>query len=225
MKKTNHLLFLLDSIFLIVFNLLFFLVGGSEHYTSVWISYGFIHFAYFMLIISPILVRNGRSTAVFGFSIFSIVGTYFFVQLVVGVVFILVESESYKISLIVQLITAGIYAAFLISHMIANEHTADAQEVRQYQVDYIKQATGEVTAMIQAVSDLSLKKKLEKVYDAMSTSQVKTHPKVMQIESEILYAINDLRASCKSNHEKATDQATALLILIEEKNRKLRLIN
>lgn len=97
---------------------------------SVWISYGFIHFAYIMLLITPKLIRKSSSSAVFGFSLYSISSTYFLVAFIVGVIFIFVRPESYKGSLVVQVIIAGIYAVMLISHMIANEHTADVLNAR-----------------------------------------------------------------------------------------------
>ena len=46
MKKKIALWIILDLIFLIVFNTVFFVAGGADHPASVWISYGFIHFAY-----------------------------------------------------------------------------------------------------------------------------------------------------------------------------------
>lgn len=226
MKKTNALWIILDLIFLIIFNAVFFIAGGVEHPASVWISYAFIHFSYLMLVITPFLVRKGSSAAIFGFSLYSISSVYFFVELVTGVIFILISSESYKAALLVQLVIAGLYTVCLISNMIANEHTADSQEKRQHQIDYIKQASSEMSALLNTVNERTMKKRLEKVYDALSTSPVKTHPNVMQLESQILSGIRDLCMSCQSNEgEIALSQVDALLKLIEERNRQLKILN
>lgn len=96
MKKTNGLWIMLYLIFLIIFNAVFFIAGGSEHPASVWVSYGFIHFSYLMLVVTPFLVRKETSAAVFGFSLYTISSVYFFVELVTGIIFILISSESYK---------------------------------------------------------------------------------------------------------------------------------
>lgn len=40
---------LLDLVFLIAFNLIFFIVSGLTHTISVWISYTFIHISYVMV--------------------------------------------------------------------------------------------------------------------------------------------------------------------------------
>ena len=62
MRKKNVLWILLDLVFLIVFNVVFFVAGGTDHPASVWISYGFIHFSYIMLLITPILIRKSVNT-------------------------------------------------------------------------------------------------------------------------------------------------------------------
>jgi|LSQX01.2.fsa_nt_gb hypothetical protein len=83
-----------------------------------------------------------------------------------------------------------------------------------------------MTSLLNSASDRALKKKLEKVYDILSTSQVKTHPNVLQLESQILSSISDLRISCQTNEtEIATTQADSLLHLVEERNRQLKILN
>ena len=52
---------MMDLIFIIIFNAMFFILGGTDHSVSVWISYGFIHFAYLMLIVTPFFMRRGKS--------------------------------------------------------------------------------------------------------------------------------------------------------------------
>ena len=60
MKRVNILWFSLNSLFLIVFNVMFFMlcdVGNANIF--VWISYGFNHFVYGALLLAPFLVRKG----------------------------------------------------------------------------------------------------------------------------------------------------------------------
>ena len=128
MSKKSILWILLDLIFLAVFNAIFFVAIETKQPASVWISYGFIHFSYLMVIATPLLIRKSSSASVFGFSLYSISATYFFIEFVLGVIFILIKPESYKFTLIVQIIIAAIYLIMLISHMIANEATADSIE-------------------------------------------------------------------------------------------------
>ena len=222
-KKTNVLLIILALIFLAVFNTFFFVLGGVDHNVSVWISYGIIHFAYFMLILTPVLLRKGKSSAVFGFSLYSISSIYFFFQLVVGIIFILAAPESYTAALLVQLCIAGLYGIILIPNMIANERTADAEETRHYQIAYVKDASIRLKVILDDISDKDVKKKVERVYDAIYSSPVKSHPNLAQMENRILQAIDELdEAVSVGNTDGVISLANSLLSAVNERNMRLR---
>jgi hypothetical protein len=216
----------LNSIFIIIFNIVFFLIGGFEHKVSAWISYGFIHFAYLMLLITPRLIREAKSAAVFEFPLYLLSSIYFLSELAVGVAFILFSPDSYKIALLVQLCIAGLYGAAFISNMIANEHTAEADENRQYQVDYIKKASTELKSMLEHVDDAQTKKIVVKAYEEIYASPVKSHPNLAQKESQILMSIGSLREAIFSeNKEEIIALADSILIAINERNKQLKTLN
>jgi len=226
MKKTNVLWIILNLIFLVIFNAVFFVVGGIDHKISVWISYGFIHFAYFMLIVTPVLTRKSKSSALFGFSLYSISSIYFLLELVVGVIFILISFDGYKVAMLVQLIIAGIYGITLIANMIANEKTADSEEKRQYEIDYVKKASTQIKGLLGQIQDRDTKKKVEKVYDALYSSPVKSHPNVAQMENRILESINELEdVIFTGNNESIISLTNLLLSAINERNMRLKTLN
>jgi len=226
MKKTNVLWIILDSIFLVIFNAVFFLAGGVDHYLSVWLSYGFIHFAYFMLLLTPLFIQRGKSVAVFGFSLYSISLGYFLIEFITGIVFILTSPESYKIALLVQLCIAGLYGIILIANMIANEHTADAEEKRQYQIAYVKDASYKIKELLEKTNDKETKNKVEKIYDAIYSSPVKSHASLMQMEQEILVSIDELeKVISTGNKESIISLANTLLSAINKRNMCLRNMN
>ena len=223
MKRINILWGILNLIFLIVFNALFFGLGGVNHHVSVWMSYGFIHFAYFMLLLTPKLIREGKSAAVFGFSLYSISATYFLIEFITGIVFILVSPENYNAALIIQLCIAGLYGIMLVSHMLSNEYTANVEEKRQTQIAYIKDISVKVKILLESISDKETKKVVEKVYDAMYSSPVKSHPNLTQMENRILQSINDLeRTVTTGSKEEIFSVANSLLFLINERNNLLK---
>ena len=224
MNKKSVLWILLDLIFLVVFNTVFFVAGGTYHTASVWISYGFIHFAYLMVLVTPFLIRKSSSAAVFGFSLYSISSTYFLIEFVVGLIFIFMKSESCKASLIVQVIVAGIYAVLLLSHLIANEHTADSVERHEEEVAYIKTASSRVKALIGKTNDKKANKEIEKAYDTLHSSPSKTVATVRSIESNVMNKVAELEGAV-SDQDTATIITTAgeIVALMEERNRKIRL--
>lgn len=224
MKKENVLWILLDLIFLVVFNVVFFVIGGQEHPFSTWISYGFIHLSYIMVVITPFLLRKCSSTAVFGFSLYAISSTYFLVEFVVGVVCIFFKSELYKTPLVIQVVIAGIYGVLLLSYLIANERTADRIEKHEEEVSYIKKAASRVKALVGKSTDRKTNKEIEKAYDILHSSPTKSTTSVHTIENSVMDKIAALEDAVDSdNSNVAINLAAEIVALMEERNRKIRL--
>ncbi|MCL2054365.1 MAG: hypothetical protein FWG90_08055 [Oscillospiraceae bacterium] len=219
MKKTNILWAILNLVFLVIFNAIFFIIGGTEHNTSVWISYAFIHFAYFMLLLTPRLIRRGKSTAVFGFSLFAISTTYFLLQFVTGIIFILIAPDSYCSALLVQLCIAGLNGIIVVANMIANERTAEAEEKRQHQIAYVKEASVKIKGLLDKIDGKEERKIVTRVYDAIYSSPVKSHPNLIEIENRIIRSINELEhAVATGNKDDIISLANSLLPTINERN-------
>lgn len=222
MNKKSILWLLLDLVFLIVFNIVFF-VGVTQYTASVWISYVFIHFAYIMLLITPFFVRKSNSTAVFGLSLYSISSAYFFVAFIVGIIFIAAHPESYKWSLIVQVIIAGFYAVMLISNMIANEHTAESIEKHEAELQYVKESSAMLKGIMEMTSDKTLKKKVEKAYDLLHSSQVKSSETVRDYEIAVMDLIGILERNVASNDIASADTTLSEIMKnANERNRRLK---
>jgi len=223
MNKKRTLWILLDLVFLIVFNVVFFVAGGTDHPASVWISYGFIHFAYIMLLITPLLIRKSTNTAVLGFPLYSISSAYFIVAFIAGLVFIFIRSDSYKASLIVQVIIAGIYAALLISNMIANENTAESVERHEKELQYVKEASSKLKGIMNSINDKKLYKKVEKLYDLFHSSPVKSDNSVRNYELKALELIDNLESNI-NNESNALSLITEIQAVAAERNRILKQI-
>ena len=224
MKKKTALWISLDLVFLLVFNVVFFVAAGTKHPASVWIAYGFIHFAYLMVLVTPYLIRKSSSSAVFGFSIYSISSVYFLIQLVVGIVFICLKQESIKVSLIVQIIIAGIYAIILISNLIANESTAASIEKHEVEVAYIKESSSRVRSLIDKMEDKRANRAIEKTYDLLHASPAKSSSTVQSLEREILSLTRELETAVFEKDVNGIMAATeAINFKAEERNRRLKL--
>jgi hypothetical protein len=226
MRKEGMLWIVLNSIFLVMFNALFFILGGFEHNASVWISYGFIHFAYFMLLLTRKLIRSGKSAVVFGFSLYVISAVYFLVELFTGSMFILIALRGWEIPFLVQLCIAGLYGIILTAYMIADERTANAEEKRQSQISFIKEASAKVKGLLVNINDKEAKKKVERVYDALNSSPVKSHPALDSVEVRIGRSIHELEdAVSTGNRDNIVSLADSLETAINERNRQLKTYN
>lgn len=225
MNKKTILYILLDLVFLAVFNTVFFVVGGTDHPASVWISYGFIHFSYLMILVTPCLTRKNSCAAVLGFPLYSISSVYFFFEFFIGLIFIFIASESYKATLVVQIIIAGIYAVLLLINMIANEDTADNVERHEEEVAYIKNAASKVKLLMGKATDWKANKEIEKVYDLLHSSPTRSAETVKTLEQQIVNMIKELEDAVAVNEASLIITAADEIIgVVEERNRRLKMI-
>lgn len=224
MNKKSILWILLDLVFLVVFNIVFFVAADTQRPVSVWISYGFIHFAYISLLITSFLTRRKSSSiSVARYSICSVSLMYFLIVLIAGIIFIIVHPNPYKVSLIVHMIILGIYIIILIYNIIANQHTEYSIKKHNVELQYIKQSTNMLKNIIETTDSKELKKKIEKVYDLLHSSQVKSDSSVYNYELAVIDLINILHKNINEN-DAISAEATIEKIIInaKERNRKLK---
>ncbi len=103
---------------LVAFNLIFFGLSGFKHPASVWISYGFIHFAYLLMMVTSSFVDDESESNGF------VIGIYFIIEFIVGLIFIFIRSGSYKVSFVIQIIIFGLYAIILLTKRMVQERSA-----------------------------------------------------------------------------------------------------
>lgn len=226
MKKSKVLASLIHLIVLALFNALYFGIGGVNHPASAWISYGFIHFSYVMVIITPYITQKGKDRATYAASMYTITSAYFAIELIVGAIIIIVAPDGHKFSLFCQLIMAAIYLIILFGNMIADEHTAKSVEKHESELIYVKESCSMLKAIMSDISDKQLYRKVEKAYDLIQSSPVKSATNVLSIESQIISEINDLSLLVRNNNAAAISTSTDKIVrLANERNRLLRLSN
>jgi hypothetical protein len=227
MKRVNILWLLLDSLFLIVFNLLFFMLGDAESFNaSVWISYCFIHFAYIMLLLTPLFIRRGKSEYMYRRPPYLVTTVWFLTELVAGVTFILLAPETVKITIIIHIVLAAVFIAWLMIHLIANEHTADNAERRETELPYIKDSSAKLHAVMQQITDRVVAKKVERVYDLLHSSPAKSNTDVRSLEEQVINEIERLTNLVSQNEtEQIVPIADKIYRLADERNRLLKMNN
>lgn len=223
MKRKAVYATILDLIFIIVFNIVFFVSGGSEHPTSVWISYGFIHFAYIMVLVTPFFTPKNSSAAILGAASGYISTAYFVAELVIGSIFIVLKRESYIAALLVQLVVLGVYAAILLVNLISNEQTAQDLEQHEREVEYINFAASKVKPLVEKAPDKRSERAVEKVYDLLHSSPTASSPLVRSLEEEIVRDIDSLEQCVMAgDSESIISVASAIVDLVGERNRQSR---
>ena len=227
MKKSRIYWIILDLIFLIVFNILFFSMAGAKgHPASVWISYGFIHGAYALLLLTPYFVTKGKSADVYGYSLYTIASGYFLIELVAGVIFILLHPQDWKPALIVQIVLMAAYAFAMLTSMLANEKTASNEARIQNDLKFVRNASAQLESIMNGTEKKEIKKLVEKAYDAAKSCQVKSSPAVAALESGMMNQIGAIQRVVFSEETESVEKEVQLFVrMAQERERQLRMSN
>ena len=208
--KKRVLRALVELVFLVIFNLFFFVLGGTNHPASVWISYGFIHFAYIMTLLTPVLSGSGTHDAAFGLSIYAVSTVYFAVEFVVGLIFVFVGAETFVAALLVQVAIAGLYLIALFTFLLANEHTAGTISRRDSDAAFIKSECARLKILAERMHNPEANKSIGRVYDLLHASPIASNDAAYPAECEISNKITELEKAVKA------DDAGAVVALCKE---------
>lgn len=226
MNKKSVLYLLLELVILVIFNIFFYTFGCSDYSASVWISYVFIHLAFGMMAATPYFTRKNKGATIFGFSLSSVSAAYFFVEFAVGLIFIFLNADKVKVPIIIQIVLAGLYGIILLLFLIKSEKAADTHKKISEEMNHMRTAATKVKAHFNKAEDKKLNKQLEKVYDELIESPVRSHATVKYLEVEILSKAYLLDNTVNAlDVDKAVDVTKDMLSLIKDRNKALDDVN
>ena len=223
--KKNILLISIFSMFLIVFNLLFFLLGdNSIRNLSLWISYGFIHFSYIIFLLSIFINRKGDGDNAYDAPTIYVTWKYFIVELFVGLIFIWINLEGIGWALTIQLLIAAVSIVMWLIHLMANEHTADSIQIQKKEILFIKESSERLKLLSYKTQDRELTRRIEKCYDIVNSSPIHSSINVNHLEKNISNSISELAdAIDDKNLELAGRLIEQITCLVQERNLKLKM--
>lgn len=209
-------------VFLVVFNIIFFMAGGTDRPASVWIAYAFIHFAYLCMLFTPVFVSSGKSAVIYGLSLSAISTAYFVAELLLGIIIILIAPSHYKFFFFVQLILAAVYVVIFMTTVRVNEASSASEAKHDMEVSFVKTASSRIKALCDTMNDASANKEIEKAFDVLHSSPTKSTAAVKALEAQIVMQIGDLEhAASVQNAEAASAAARNIVSLVQERNRQV----
>lgn len=212
--KKNILTVILDTVFIVVFNTLFFLNGGIQHVASVWIAYGFLHFAYLMVLVTPLIASKGFTADFSKTTTYTISLLFFFIELIFAVITFITKTEHIKLIISIETIICGIYIIILVINLFADDSLANKQQQHEFENNFIKGISNQIKYFQNSVSDSKTKYKLENLYYLAHSSPSKSSDSVRFYENEIIRNINVLDEAIANNN-------TSDIIRISEEIEKL----
>ena len=122
--------------------------------------------------------------------------------------------------------TFQVYLIVLFGNMMADEHTAQAVEKHEVELIYVKESCSMLKAILSDISDKHLYRQVERAYDLIQASPVKSAASVHSIESQVINEIDNLGLAVRNGDAVAISGiADKIARLANERNRLLRLVN
>lgn len=218
--KKKVLLIILESLFLIIFNVMFFLLNGHiGAHASRWISYVGIHMAYAMMIVTPIILKNSRTETAFGLPISGISACYFVAEFIIALLFILFNPTGWKASFLIQLILLAIYALFVLALLIADASAREKEAKKLQTGKFIGAAKDELNAIMKKTRNSEIIAVLDNIRAKLEVSPLDSAAEALDVEDEIMKQLKRVKVSAEMKDvSRITDDVNDTIELIEKRN-------
>lgn len=217
MTKKKLITILLESIFLIAFNVLFFMNTGFEHSTGTWICYGFLHFSYLMMIFTPFIESKEYISKTTSYTISSL---YFVCEIVFAFIYLIFNRiAGTKFVISVQVILTAIYFIVLFTNLITNETTKNKENQHNIENDFIKIISAKAKYIESIISSSKEKNRMNNLYYTIHSSPIKSSNDVILYEEKIVDLLNALENAAEQNDETMiSEKITEIERLINKRN-------
>jgi len=210
------------AIGIVIFNVLFFLFKPSELHSGAWISFVSINIALVVLTLLPI-VEGDYSRANMKYSTVFLALILCIVTLVVGIGIIAINPEGAKWAIAIHVVFFGIFAALLLTNKTANDVTESAVQEIEAGRDYTRGLARNIKTLSNYTNDSEINKRIEKLYDIIHSSPVRSNEAARQLESELFIAVEDLKMNLSSlPTDKAITEIEMIIEMANERNEIVR---
>lgn len=227
MKAASKIIWIiLNSLFLIVFNVCFFILTANIDWFPdgrtdvIWLNYGCIHFAYLLLLLSPLFSPRNVAKDTLPSTI-AVVLRFWWVELIVGSVLIAVQIP-FLYNVMVQVLLVALYIGRICIMALANQDTAEKVARHEKELQYVKISESQLRCLLSSISDKTTYRKVEHTYDYIRTSPVRSHPQVYGIEQQVINKVSVL--STLSDNNQIASLSDEIMQLAKQRNQQLLIL-
>ena len=215
---------ILKTVFIIAFNIVFFLLKGCHNTPLVWVSYVFVHLAYLALLITPCFVPRGKDVDSVSYPLHVISGFYFGLTLIACGAFMYFDQIEAKYSIITHVVLTALFLILFISYVILGKNNQESEEVRTEKVQFIDQCCTSLELLRNNTTPSDeLYAKISDVYDLIHSSPIRSNESVQQLEAEATSILQDmLKLDLSQSKEKCIAQLNHLTKLFQNRNTLLK---
>lgn len=224
--KDNILKVILALLFLVAFNLLFFLLTGVEHTDTQWVCYGFIHGAYAFLLLTPLFARFKKGEAVLSGSLWLRALAYFFLELLVGCGLLIWSHYQFLPVLwpaIAQTVLCFCFLVMQLLSVLANSATTQSLDKQRRERVYIRSLAEQLKDAMRGMNNSALRKQVAPVQESLARSSIESFPEAAAVEQDLADAVGSLCLYIEQgNEEQITAQINNVKRLIQQRNQAIR---
>ena len=231
MKKVFKFYSAIWAVLLALFNVISFVsVGwaGIEKYTpSFWIGYIFITIAFIGQITCTYFALNDNDIkkTFYNISLISTSYTGLILSFIFGGLCMLISPLPYWVGIILCAIVLVFNIIAVIKASAAIDIVGSIDEKVKENILFIKSLTDDAEGLISRAKSENVKAECKKVYEAFRYSDPMSNSALASIESEITIKFSNFSDAVLSNKfDVASECSTELVILIDERNKKCKLL-
>ncbi len=225
MKKTFKSYIGIWSICLVLFNLIAFIVP-NEMKANFWTGYIFITLAFLgQLFCANIAFKAGNATKFFyNFPLISVSFAGTVMMLVAAGSTMAIPVVPIWVGIVICLIILAFTSIAVINAAVVSEKVSDIDKNTRIKTLFIKMLTADALILMSKAKTEEAKGITKKVYEAVRYSDPLSDDALNFIEAQISVCFKEFsNAICESN-EKATSLGEELIILIQDRNTKCKLL-
>lgn len=224
MKKNRQILRAITYILIaVIFNLIFFIVGGTKHNSAEWMAYVWTYVAIIVSFSAPLLCIKYKRTPENLVTIYLFAWLYSIGITVFNALIMLFNIKSIKLVILINGVVFLVYLILLIFNMRVNYDIEKNDETIDSERQFVQDVSRKIKMCMQNVNDLSAKKIIEKAYDAVRTSPLHSNGQVMNYEIEIVRVTSELEAATDNKeYDKLIELSEIIVSNINKRNALLR---
>lgn len=210
----------------VAYNLVLFVIAGFDHYASFWISYGFMILS-FLTLAGAGFVLGSRGMFLrdwlFGYPLIKHTIIYIVCEFVVSTIFIIVDSDGWKLAFVLQFLLLAVYLVFAVSCFLAKTTIEEVKQKVAEKTQYIKLLTAEVNSIAAKCADAEAKAEIAKLADELRFSDPMSNEALREVEEKLAAVVAECNSAVEAgDSENAKFFCKKAANLLVERNNKCK---
>lgn len=231
MKKVFKFYSVIWAVLLALFNVISFVsvgwAGISKYTPSFWIGYAFITLSFIGQIVCAYfaLKDNDIKKTFYNVSLIAASYTGLILSFIFGGLCMIISLLPYWVGILLCAIVLGINVIAIIKASAVVDIVSSIDEKAKESTFFIKSLTVDAESLMSRAKSETIKAECKKVYEAIRYSDPMSNGALVSIESEITIKFSNFSDAVVSDKfNVASECATELVILIDERNKKCKLL-